>query len=238
MNAAHLSDYTEYISAISGISFQFDLVLRMLASMLAGAIIGFERKRRQKEAGIRTHCMVAIGAALFAIVSKYGYLDIVWIDGISADASRIAANIVTGVSFLGAGMIFVRSKSIRGLTTAAGIWSVSAVGLAFGTGMYCIGIFTTILIVLIQFVLYKPLLKLEGASSKEFNCHVTHASEHLEELIGVIKDIDPAMSINHLEKSDDDSVHISFSVRETSNCILEDLYSFMQQYPYVKAISR
>ena len=110
---------------------QAELLCRIIIAGICGGIIGYERKNRNKEAGIRTHMIVALGASLIMIVSKYGFADILGEQGIALDPSRIAAQIVTGVGFLGAGMIFMRKNTISGLTTAAGIWATSAIG------MYC-----------------------------------------------------------------------------------------------------
>lgn len=137
-------------------------LIRMIISALCGAMIGLERSRRQKDAGIRTHMIVALGAALSMLVSKYGFFDVVGFDGISADASRIAANVTTGVSFLGAGVIFVKDLSIKGLTTAAGIWTTAAVGLAIGAGMYTVGIGSTVLMIILQVILHKFFSGLEN----------------------------------------------------------------------------
>lgn len=133
---------------------QLEFILRIMLAGLCGAIIGYERKNRNKEAGIRTHLIVAMGAALIMIVSKYGFNDILGHTGIALDPSRIAAQIVTGVGFLGAGMIFMRRNMIRGLTTAAGIWATSGIGMAIGSGLYVVGIVTTVFIVLVQIVLH------------------------------------------------------------------------------------
>ena len=100
-------------------------------------MIGFERSKRLKEAGVRTHCMVAFGAALMMIISKYGFADLtegnIFLYGTrGADASRIAAQVVSGIGFLGAGVIFKTGISIKGLTTAAGLWTTSAIGMALG----------------------------------------------------------------------------------------------------------
>ena len=112
-----------------------ELMLRITIACVCGALIGMERTIRLKEAGIRTHTIVALGAALMMIVSKYGFLDAVRYQG-NFDASRIASCVVTGISFLGAGVIFVRGNSIKGLTTAAGIWATAGIGLALGAGLY------------------------------------------------------------------------------------------------------
>lgn len=138
---------------------QAELLCRIIIAGLCGGIIGYERKNRNKEAGIRTHMIVALGAALIMIVSKYGFEDILGKQGIALDPSRIAAQIVTGVGFLGAGMIFMRKNTISGLTTAAGIWATSAIGMSIGSGLYILGILTTVLIVVIQIILHGHLLK-------------------------------------------------------------------------------
>ena len=142
------------------------MMVRMLAACLCGACIGLERSRRQKDAGIRTHIIVALGSALMMIVSKYGFFDILQYGGLSADASRIAANVITGVSFLGAGMIIMRNASVKGLTTAAGIWTTSGIGMAIGAGMYTVGIFATVLMIVLQIVLHMWFSRLENTATE------------------------------------------------------------------------
>lgn len=141
--------------------FELECVARILIAAVCGALIGTERKARLKDAGIRTHLVVALGSALFMIVSKYGFDDLL-LDGseyifngnVKLDPSRIASSIVSGIGFLGAGTIFVRRSSINGLTTAAGLWSTSAVGMAIGAGMYVIGLSGTFLLVFFQWFLH------------------------------------------------------------------------------------
>ena len=132
---------------------------RILLAGICGIIIGLERKNRSKEAGIRTHFVVACGAALMMVVSKYGFFDIIKEEVFSGadvrlDPSRIASTIASGIGFLGAGMIFVHRNTITGLTTAAGIWATSGVGMAIGAGLYSIGIFSTLLILFAQILLH------------------------------------------------------------------------------------
>ncbi|MGV3129099.1 MgtC/SapB family protein [Staphylococcus simulans] len=133
--------------------FQLDLLLRIVIAAFCGATIGDERTQRLKAAGIRTHILVAAASALFLIVSKYGFNDILAQNNISFDPSRIGAQVVSGISFIGAGTILIRHQSINGLTTAAGIWITSGIGMALGSGLYFIGIVSTILIVTIQYFL-------------------------------------------------------------------------------------
>ncbi len=139
---------------------EFIYVFRVIVAGICGIIIGYERKSRAKEAGIRTHFIVASAAALIMIVSKYGFFDLIQqaiAEGVEVklDPSRIASCIVSGVGFLGAGMIFVQKYTIRGLTTAAGIWATAGIGMAVGAGLYATGILFTAIIYVAQVVLHK-----------------------------------------------------------------------------------
>ena len=132
-----------------------DLGLRIILSAICGALIGLERERRYKNAGLRTHVIVAISAAILMIVSKYGFLDIASIPDVrlTSDGGRIAAGVIQSIGFLGAGVIFVRKESIIGLTTAAGLWATVGIGLCFGSGMYILGISATLILVLVNILL-------------------------------------------------------------------------------------
>lgn len=136
-----------------------DSILRILVAAICGFAIGYERKARSKEVGIRTHTIVAMAAALMMVVSKYGFIDLVaGTMGVrGADPARIAAQIVSGIGFLGAGIIIYRRDMLHGLTTAAGIWMTAAIGMAIGAGMYVIGAVSTVALVLIQVLLHRPL---------------------------------------------------------------------------------
>ncbi|MBO0786433.1 MAG: MgtC/SapB family protein [Actinobacteria bacterium] len=112
-------------------------------ALLLSALIGVEREFRQKSAGLRTYTLVGVGSALFMLVSKYGFGDLVLTGKVSLDPSRVAAQIVSGVGFLGAGLIFVQRGSVRGLTTAAAVWVVAAVGAAAGAGLPILAALTT-----------------------------------------------------------------------------------------------
>jgi putative Mg2+ transporter-C (MgtC) family protein len=104
-------------------------------ALLLSACIGLEREIRQKNAGLRTHALVGLGAALFMLVSKYGFSDVIETQRIVLDPSRMAAQVVSGIGFIGAGLIFVRRDSVRGLTTAASVWVTAAIGSAAGAGL-------------------------------------------------------------------------------------------------------
>jgi len=125
-------------------------MLRLLVALALGAIVGLERERQERAAGLRTVTMVSLGSCLFTIVGAYGFAN--------TEPSRVAAQIVTGIGFLGAGTIFLRKDLVRGLTTAATIWAVAAIGMAAGTARYFEAAFTTLLILAVLMVL-KPIEK-------------------------------------------------------------------------------
>lgn len=117
-----------------------DISFRLLVALLLGGVIGIEREFRSKEAGFRTHFLVAMGSALFCVVSQYGFgFDL-------KDSSRVAAQVVSGVGFLGAGTIIFQKNVVRGLTTAAGLWVTAAIGLTCGTGMYLVALIATVMV--------------------------------------------------------------------------------------------
>lgn len=124
-----------------------EILLYLLLSVVLGFIIGFERKIRLKEAGIRTHTIVCVGSALMMAISKYGF-------GAEADSARVAAQIVSGVGFLGAGMIVYKQHEVHGLTTAAGVWATAGVGMACGGGMYVVAIGATAILVVVQCIFH------------------------------------------------------------------------------------
>lgn len=123
----------------------WDFVLRLAVAGLLGGVIGWDREYRAKEAGLRTHFLVALGSALIMIVSQHGFADVLGKPGVGLDPSRVAAQVVSGIGFIGAGTILIQKQFVRGLTTAAGLWATSGIGLAVGGGMYWIGVCAMIL---------------------------------------------------------------------------------------------
>jgi putative Mg2+ transporter-C (MgtC) family protein len=125
---------------------ELEMVLRLLLAAALGAAIGYQRERAKKPAGLRTHILIAAGAALFTIASTYGF-------GIEADTSRVAAGVVAGIGFIGAGAIIRREGGIvEGLTTAATIWAVAAIGLAAGAGLYIVSVVTAAVVSIVLFL--------------------------------------------------------------------------------------
>jgi putative Mg2+ transporter-C (MgtC) family protein len=126
-----------------------EILLRLMLAAVLGSLVGIERERLDWAAGLRTHMLVCLGSTLFMLVSAFGFADILGTPGIGLDPSRIAAQVVSGVGFLGAGTIILRREAVRGLTTAASVWTVAAVGLAVGGGLYFAAISATVLILVI-----------------------------------------------------------------------------------------
>jgi putative Mg2+ transporter-C (MgtC) family protein len=193
-----------------------ELFLRLLFACFCGGVIGLERSVRRKDAGIKTHIILALGAALFMIVSQYGFGDLNLSPEYRADASRIASNIVTGVSFLCAGVIFVRGASVKGLTTATGIWTCAGIGMAAGAGMYLITILATALILIIQLLLAGPSAKIETHYSIEIDLSLPQSvsvDDIISEISTIIKSTPHAIQ---LTKRDELNVYkLHFNIRHT-----------------------
>lgn len=130
-----------------------EITLRLFTATALAALVGLDREHRRSAAGLRTHALVGMSACLLMIASAFGFADILGTPGVGLDPSRIAAQIVTGIGFLGAGTIIAHGESVRGLTTAASIWTVAAIGIAVGCGMYRAAILGTALALLLLLVL-------------------------------------------------------------------------------------
>ncbi len=138
----------------------YEFIFRIFVAAVLGGIIGFEREYRAKEAGLRTHFLVAMGSALFMILSQFGFEDTIGVRSISLDPSRIASQVVTGIGFIGAGTIIFQKHVIKGLTTAAGLWVTSAIGLTCGSGMYLLATTATLLVLICLETIYFILLRI------------------------------------------------------------------------------
>ncbi len=139
----------------------FDMLFRLLISAILGGAIGWERSQQHKPAGFRTHTLVSVGSALFMLVSLFMHREF------QGDPGRIAAQVVTGIGFIGAGTIWVSGASVHGLTTAASLWTASGVGLAIGCGYYGAGICTTLIVLIILVLLSRLEEKLKSPSDQD-----------------------------------------------------------------------
>lgn len=213
-------------------------MLRIVVSSLCGGAIGLERSHRQKEAGIRTHTIVALGSALIMIISKYGFFDVVVLEGISLDASRIASNIITGISFVGAGMIFVRGYAITGLTTASGIWATAGVGMALGAGMYTVGLFSTALIIVIQMLMHGFLKRLEQSSAQELVIVLAARKGALERLQQQFDAEGVAFSNGRIERGEDKTITVQLSLQHATAPTIDRFLAKLSDNEDIVSISR
>lgn len=222
---------------------ELEFFLRIVLSSLCGAMIGLERARRFKEAGIRTHCVVACGAALMMIVSKYGFTDILNSAGEflygsrGTDSARIAAQVVSGVGFLGAGVIFRTGTSVKGLTTAAGIWATSAVGLALGSGMYLIGGLTTILIVAEQYLMHWFHIGNEAYVSQEISITFRDSAELRAYLFGLLNERGGVISSCCTKKTEDGDITYHLIIRAREPIAVQEMQALMDRHGEIKAFS-
>lgn len=165
-----------------------NILVRLLLSMLMGGLIGLERERSNHAAGLRTHILVCLGSTLIMLLSIYGFTDFVAEVNVRIDPARLATAVITGIGFLGAGTILFTGKSITGLTTAASIWVVGAVGLAIGAGFYFAAIVSTLLI-LLNLVVFNKLEQryIRGSKLHLITIHASNAPGLLDGISAMLK---------------------------------------------------
>lgn len=204
------------------------IVLDILIAAGLGFLIGLERKIRLKEAGIRTHTILSIGAALIMVVSKYGFGD-------GADTARVAAQIVSGVGFLGAGMIVYKQQEVHGLTTAAGVWATAGVGMACGARLYYIAIGATLLLIIVQFIFHLNLKVFRNKQTYSVKIEFLQTGdENLK-----IKEIFGTDRFNHLvlERKDGKVVY-SATLNTEKEFSSTKLNEIMAENPFICSIER
>ncbi len=226
--------FTEFLNTFRLSSF-LPYLLGLIVAVACGAAIGFERTIRQKEAGIRTHIIVALGSALIMIVSKYGFFDIIGLaDHVNLDGARLAAQVVTGISFLGAGII-VYKGTVKGLTTAAGVWTTAGIGLAAGAGMYGIAVYSTLILLVVQIVIHR-LLPVENTSTASISMKLTDDAESVETVTNLLKKNDYAILSTSVEKKNEKYVCL-FTVRAKSHINPEEITNLFSGNEYVLSVS-
>ena len=194
-----------------------------------GFAIGFERKLRYKEAGIRTHTIVCVGAALMMVVSKYAF------DGQTADASRVAAQIVSGIGFLGAGIIMFRGQKMHGLTTAAGIWATAGVGMASGAGLFIVAIGATVIIIAVQCICH---INCRLFRTKRFY-QLRIEFRNIDDESVKVKELFEAEHFNSLSiKRDGDSAVYHAVLNTDKEYSSQKLNEIMAENPYIISIER
>lgn len=217
---------------------QLECLLRILLAGICGGVIGHERESHMKMAGIRTHFIVAIASALLMVVSKYGFYDMLGTAGVKLDPSRVASGIVTAIGFLGTGIIFVRNRSVSGLTTSAGIWATVGVGMAVGAGMYFIGIIVAAIIVVVLKVLGKRTKLIKSMHTEQITL-LLRKGEELDKIVSEIFSDMEVEIINILAKRQDaDSMEIKMTIQYQSQEMRGDIAKAFTEHPHIQAIER
>lgn len=232
MNAFSLSQYGEFF-------------LRIIVAVLCGGLIGYERSKRLKEAGIRTHVIVCSAAALMMIISKHGFVDLYVHQGAEAlaegvkvaDPARIAAQIVSGVSFLGVGVIFHNGNTVKGLTTAAGIWATAGIGMAVGAGMYPLGIFLTLIIFVVQLLMHKIEIGGDALYTSSVRFTVKNSDEFREYLDTFIREKRIQVMESEIDFDENGYVTYKLTLRTSMPVTIDNLNEFLSKKSEVKSIS-
>ncbi|MBM7567133.1 MgtC/SapB family protein [Paenibacillus sacheonensis] len=215
---------------------EYELLLRIAVAGACGLLIGWERKSRMKEAGIRTHFVAAVGAALMMAISKYGFRDLQGDTGIALDPSRIAAQVVSGVGFLGAGMIFMQRQTIKGLTTAAGLWVTAGIGMAIGADLYVLGIGVTVLILAGQKLLHSGFGWVTGPRGEQLTIGLADEDGAVEALQAALHSAGAVVLQFHAEKlrgGDGQLLQLDMIVKVSSAGGAAKLLPIIQRVPQV-----
>lgn len=220
-----------------------DFILRLIVACLCGAGIGFERSKRLKEAGIRTHVIVCCAAALSMIISKYAFVDLTDAAGNlfngtrGADPARIAAQTISGVSFLGAGVIFRHGSTVMGLTTAAGIWATAGIGLAIGSGMYVIGILATIIIAAAQFIMHRFRFEINHLSIGRLQFSARDTDDFGVLLSNYLDKHKIQIAKSDITRDSNGRIHYDIIVRTSRSFTIKQLTDFIESNGDVDSIS-
>ena len=214
-----------------------EFLFRILLATVLGAAIGLERTKRQKEAGVRTHCIIACASAVFMILSKYAFIDTAALDGSrGADAARIAAQVVSGISFLGAGVIFKNGSSIRGLTTAAGMWGTAAVGMAIGAGLYWLGLMEAVVLVVIQLVLHRFPVGGDAETTQEVTVHMEDSEDLMRAFDRLVEGHKGKITDSTLTR-ENGLLCLEVSIRLPAPITHQEALAFLKENPGVRKIS-
>lgn len=224
----------EYLNSQFTLLQILDFVARLALACVLGTLIGIERSKRFKEAGVRTHIIVCCGAALFMIVSKYGFADLTSSAGGNfngtrgADPARVAAQVVSGISFLGAGVIFKNGGTIRGLTTAAVLWFTAGIGLAVGAGMFWIAIAAALMVFLLMIFLHRHALGGDAFSTNRLQFTVKNGFDFNGALMKQLEDWGAQVAESKVSRRRDGTTEYELTVRRREEISYAEMKSFME----------
>ena len=216
------------VQQMSSFEFQMVCVVRLLLASVCGFAIGIERTNRLKDAGMRTHLIVCMGAALMMLVSKYGFFDV-------STLTEFFKAVVAGIGFLGAGIIFERNRSVTGLTTAAGIWTTAGIGMAMGAGMYLIAVAGTMILITAQSLLHNEhiiggglmflVLRIDGRSGT-----VSQTVQKIQALGGELVDLTVTQKKN-------DIIRVEMRIKPGKNVDQLTIIGELEKLPWVLEVN-
>lgn len=215
---------------------------RILVACILGALIGYERTKRLKEAGMRTHMIVCTAAALMMIVSKYGFADLsggideAFAVAKGADPARIAAQVISGVSFLGAGVIFHNGNSVKGLTTAAGLWATAGIGIALGSGMYVLGIFSALVIGFVQ-IGFRKFSNTDSVYTTQLRFTVKDSADFRKAIHEYIDSQNGQITESKIKFDEDGYASYNLTLKMNHEITIDELDYFLESQGEVKSVS-
>ncbi len=211
-------------NTIWGLGVTWSAIVMLLVSVVCGVALGAERAIREKEAGIRTHVILILGATLFTVISC----------SFSSDGARIMAQIVTGVGFIGAGIIMFRGETLHGLTTAAGIWTTAGIGMAIGNGMIIVGVVATALVLVCQIALHTG-----AGSRRKFYRYIRIGFVYDKQIISFLKSTFEVNNFGRLKlKQEGDRMIADAIVRTCTDCTADRLAGLMLDNPSILSLER
>ncbi len=234
---------SQYVDAQFSAMQQLDFMFRLLMAAGCGAVIGIERSKRFKEAGVRTHLVVCFAAALFMVISKYGFVDLTLPDGSDfpgtrgADSARLAAQVVSGISFLCSAVIIKNGGSVKGLTTAAGLWLTAGIGLAMGAGLFMVGIVATLMMVGMQLLLHRFTVFGDTYTGNRMQFTVKNGYDFNTALEEQMKAWDAQVSDSKITRRKDGTTEYDLTIRRKKALTYAEIKEFMSEREDILSVS-
>ena len=233
----------EYMNSQFSLMQNLDFLFRLLVAAACGAAIGVERSKRFKEAGVRTHLVVCFAAALIMLISKYGFADLTNPDGSSfpgirgADSARVAAQVVSGISFLCSAVIIKNGGSVKGLTTAAGLWLTAGIGLAIGAGLVVVGVGSTLLMAAMQILLHRFAVGGDAYTGNRMQFTVKNGYDFNTALEEQLKAWDAQLADSKITRRKDGTTEYDLTIRRKKALTYAEIKEFMMEREDILSVS-
>ena len=232
-------EFSEFGREILSYQFNWDVegvyLIRILMACLCGALIGIERQIRTKAAGVKTHIIICVASCLMMLISKYGFLDVIVLASAQVDVSRVASSIITGMSILCGGIIFTSKQgNISGITTAAGIWVTIGIGMAFGAGMYLLGVVSMVVILVIQCVMHTPFNFLKQPDKGMVTMKVAENKDAYERILALLAELGIVTTKAKWEKEGDTDLILKLQIQIPARADKREIMERLVEVPEVE----